>query len=165
MLLTDFCNQRAIHAPMKRSIPERGAFAATDRPRALWLSFTGSHADARPAPLCSSASAHCAASSRSRYSCGCRSRTAPGRCAFDDAHRASGPLAHDLRVFEETRTAPGGAPVPWRFRPHVRLSCGHLCHPLSRRRSAPAETGTPHRRHEPLWSPPRQRRALRRDPG
>jgi hypothetical protein len=35
MLRTDFCNQRAIHAPAKRSIPERGAFAATDRPRAL----------------------------------------------------------------------------------------------------------------------------------
>jgi len=34
MLLTDFCNQRAIHVPAKRSIPERGAFAATDRPRA-----------------------------------------------------------------------------------------------------------------------------------
>ena len=34
MLLTDFCNQRVIHAPAKRSIPERGAFAATDRPRA-----------------------------------------------------------------------------------------------------------------------------------
>jgi hypothetical protein len=31
MLLTDFCNQRSIHAPAKRSIPERGAFAATDR--------------------------------------------------------------------------------------------------------------------------------------
>jgi hypothetical protein len=34
MLLSDFCNQRVIHAHAKRSIPERGAFAATDRPRA-----------------------------------------------------------------------------------------------------------------------------------
>ena len=34
MLRPDFCNQRAIHAHAKRPIPERGAFAATDRPRA-----------------------------------------------------------------------------------------------------------------------------------
>jgi len=61
-----------------------------------------------------------------------------------------------LRI-EEPSTAPGGAPVPRRFRPRVRLSDRHLCHPLSRRRcrtspasSAPRAASLP---------PPRQRRA------
>jgi hypothetical protein len=51
---------------------------------------------------------------------------------------------------EETRTAPGGAPVPRRCRPRVRLSCEHLCHPLSRR--VPGEPD--HRHQDPLTHPP-----------
>jgi hypothetical protein len=52
MLLPDFCNQRAIHAHAKRSIPERGAFAATDRPRTrralLYEKAHPSHGRRRP---------------------------------------------------------------------------------------------------------------------
>jgi len=49
MLRTDLCNRLRIHAPAKRPIPERGAFAATDRPRGPWSSITKPPA-ARPAP-------------------------------------------------------------------------------------------------------------------
>jgi hypothetical protein len=55
MLLSDFCNQRAIHAHAKRPIPERGAFAATDRPRARCAFVTKAHAShGRRRPLLSS---------------------------------------------------------------------------------------------------------------
>lgn len=94
-----------------------------------------------------------------------RSSTAPGRCAFDDAHRASGlPFTIFAPFREKPRTAPGGAPVPRRCRPRVRLKADTSVILVAPTRGprlgtsfVPAMPAT--LAPEPPLSPPRQRRA------
>ena len=80
MLRPDFCNQPSIHVPAQRSISRAWGFRRhRPTPRAV-ASF--SEATCRTAGAASP--------------CG---DATPGRCAFDDAHRASGPLLTSLRLF------------------------------------------------------------------
>ena len=126
MLVPDFCNQHVLHALVEAFDSRAWGFRRhRPTPRAVTRSFRrvtlthGRHRTALQHRFLSVATL--------------RTRTAPGRCAFDDAHRASGLLPTIPSFPKEPRTAPGGAPVPRRYRPRVRLSCKHLCHSLSRR--------------------------------